>query len=282
MCPSTRPRNADTSPECLIDAHCHIDFPVFEQGRDQLLADCAALGVRKIVVPGTVPEGWERILALARHQPMLAPAAGLHPWWADGFDDASLAQLERLLNGHCELVAVGECGLDRKRGPPLAQQQAVFEGQIRLAEAHARPLLIHSVAAHDEVISLLRRGAFSHPFLMHGFSGSMEQAEALVKRGAFIGVSGIITHARSRKTRAVIAQLPLEALVLETDAPGLPPEGVPKGGNSPLNLIGVLDSLCALREESRASVVDALWGNTQRLFMQRLAFEGLHERGAPV
>ncbi len=282
MCPSTRPRNADTSSPRLIDAHCHLDFPAFDHDRKQLLSDCRDCGIRRIVVPGTEPERWGRILELARRFPMLAPAAGLHPWWADEFSDASLTQLDQLLADHGELVAVGECGLDRKRGGTLARQQAAFEAQIRLAESHRRPLLIHSVGTHDQVLGLLRRSGFSCPFFMHGFSGSLDQAEALVRQGAFIGVSGIITHDRARKTRNTIARLPLEALVLETDAPGLPPRGVPKEGNSPLNLPAILDSLCTLRAEPRHTVVDALWRNTRQLFMQRLTVEGLQERDAPV
>ena len=282
MCPSTRPRSAEAPAERLIDAHCHIDFPRFDGSREQLLADCEGRGIRKIVVPGTVPEGWERILELARRHPLLAPTAGLHPWWADAFGGDSLAQLDQLLAANSEVVAVGECGLDLKKGPLLEQQQAIFEAQVRLAASRGRPLLIHSVGTHDQVLAMLRRTGFSLPFLMHGFSGSMEQAEALVRRGAFIGVSGIITHARARKTHRVMAQLPLEALVLETDAPGLPPEGVPKEGNSPLNLPWVLEALCALREEPRALIIERLWENTRRLFMQRLDVEGLQERGAPV
>lgn len=282
MCPSIRPRSVDAPADRLIDAHCHIDFPRFDGDREQLLADCADRGIRKIVVPGTVPEGWEKILELARLHPLLAPAAGLHPWWADTFGSDDLARLDQLLDGNIGLVGVGECGLDLKKGPPLEQQQVIFEAQIRLAEFHQRPLLVHSVGTHDHVLALLRRAGFSLPFLMHGFSGSMQQAEALIRQGAFLGVSGIITHPGARKTRRVMAQLPLDALVLETDAPGLPPQGVPKEGNSPLNLPAVLDALCALREESRASIIQALWDNTRRLFMQRLDLEGLQEPGAPV
>ncbi|MGM0451309.1 MAG: TatD family hydrolase [Pseudomonadota bacterium] len=282
MCPSTRPRSGKAPLNGLIDAHCHIDFPQFDANREQLLAACEEQGIRKIVVPGTVPDGWEKILELARCHSMLAPAAGLHPWWADDFGDDSIARLDRLFVENSQLVAVGECGLDRKHGPAVAQQQAVFEAQVRLADKHGRPLLIHSVGTHDTVLSLLRRHRFTPPVLIHGFSGSLEQAQALIQQGAFIGVSGIITHPRARKTRRVMAQLPLEALVLETDAPGMPPRGVPREGNSPLNLPWVMDALCALREESRALVSEILWQNTQRLFMWRLGAEGLQEQDAPV
>ncbi|WP_077528634.1 TatD family hydrolase [Vreelandella utahensis] len=282
MCPSTRPRSGETPAQGLIDAHCHIDFPCFDEGREQLLAECAASGIRRIVVPGTVPDGWSKILELACTYPILAPAAGLHPWWADEFGDDSLEQLDQLLAANSDLVAVGECGLDRKRGAALEPQQAVFEAQIRLAARHGRPLLIHSVGTHDTVLSLLRRTGFTAPFLMHGFSGSLEQAKALVRQGGFIGVSGIITHPQASRARRVMAQLPLEALVLETDAPGLPPHGVPRDSNTPLNLPWVLNVLCGLREEPRAAIVAAIRDNTRRLFMQRLGTEGLQKRGAPV
>ncbi|MYL26679.1 MULTISPECIES: TatD family hydrolase [Halomonadaceae] len=282
MWPSTRPRNGEASAQGLIDAHCHIDFPQFDDRREQLLAECAANGIRRIVVPGTVPDGWRKILELARTYSILAPAAGLHPWWADGSRGDSLEQLDRLLTDNSDLVAVGECGLDRKQGPALTQQQSVFEAQIRLAGRHDRPLLIHSVGTHDTVLALLRRLGFTLPFLMHGFSGSREQADALVRQGAFIGVSGIITHPRASRARRVMAQLPLESLVLETDAPGLPPHGVPRDSNTPLNLSWVLDTLCSLREEPQEEIVAAIRDNTRRLFMQRLDTEGLQKPGAPV
>lgn len=282
MWPSTRPRSGEAPEQGLIDAHCHIDFPQFDDRREQLLVECAEHGICRIVVPGTVPEGWRKILELARIHPILAPAAGLHPWWVDGFGDDSLAQLDRVLGANSDLVAVGECGLDRKQGPELARQQAVFEAQVRLAGRHDRPLLIHSVGTHDTVLALLRRLGFTLPFLMHGFSGSREQAEALVQQGGFIGVSGIITHPRATRARRVMAQLPLGSLVLETDAPGLPPRGVPRDGNTPLNLPWVLDTLCSLREESRGEIVAAIRDNTRRLFMQRLDTEGLQKPGAPV
>lgn len=282
MCSSTRPRSADAPAEWLIDAHCHIDAARFDNDRDQLLTECMASGVRKIVVPGTVPESWVTILELARCHAMLAPAVGLHPWWADRVDEDSMARLDQLLAANREIVAVGECGLDRRRGPALECQQSVFEAQVELAETHSRPLLIHSVGTHDTVLSLLRRKEFTPPVLIHGFSGSREQAQALVQQGAFIGVSGVITYPRARKTQRAIAAVPLDALVLETDAPGMPPRGVPKDTNSPLNLRRVLDDLCTLREEPRAVVVRALWRNTQRLFMGQLDTEGLQEGGAPV
>lgn len=270
MWPSTRPRSADALAPGLIDAHCHIDFPFFDGNREQVLADCGQAGIQKLVVPGTVPEGWQVILELARSVSMLAPGVGLHPWWAARFGDDTLMELERLLQLNSRVVAVGECGLDLKQGAPLLQQQRIFEAQIELAERHRQPLLIHSVGTHDTVLSILRKHRFTLPFLMHGFSGSPEQAQALVSQGAFIGVSGVITHSRARKTRRVMARLPLEALVLETDAPGLPPEGVPRDGNSPLNLPRILEALCDLREEHRDRVAEALWVNTQRLFRHRL------------
>lgn len=282
MCRSTRPRNDKAPGHAMIDAHCHIDFARFDSSREQLLTTCSQSGIRRMVVPGTVPQGWPKILQLAREYPMLAPAVGLHPWWAAQSDDDSLDQLDQLLAANNQIVAVAECGLDIRRGPSLAQQQAIFEAQIRLAQSYDRPLLIHSVGTHDTVVSLLRRSRFEPPVLMHGFSGSREQARALVNNGAFIGVSGVITHARARKTRRVMADLPLEALVLETDAPGLPPEGVPAEGNTPLNLPWILDALCELREESRELVAERVRANTLRLFMQRMGVEGLQEPGAPV
>lgn len=178
-------------------------------------------------------------------------------------------------------VAIGECGLDQLHADYDGQVE-LFRAQVRLASRFEYPLLIHSVRTHDEVAALLKRAQYRLPGLVHGFSGSWQQATRLFDQGLYLGVGGVITHERARKTRETIRRLPSSALVLETDAPDMPPSGVRKGDNTPLNLRRVFESLCELRGEDPEALAEQLLINTGRLFMGRLPSEGLHGSGPPV
>ncbi len=250
----------------FIDAHCHFDFPVFDGRRDEILDEAAGFGLEAIVMPGVAPSNWGRIQQLAEEDARLWFAPGVHPWWVDDVADDVLVRLEGLLaQRHPRCLAIGECGLDRLRGA-LEIQEPFFAGQIELARRHSLPLLIHSVRTHDMVVALLREKRFSGPGLLHAFNGSWQQADQLWSRGLFIGVSGAITYPRARRTREAIQRLPLEALVLETDAPDMPPAGVAKGQNTPLNLKLIFDQLCKLRPEPSDRIARQIRQNTEVLF----------------
>lgn len=266
----------------LVDAHCHFDFPVFDGQRDRILAEAGRLAISTLVVPGTCPGNWSRLRDLARQYPAVRYAPGIHPWWLDEIDADAIQKLEEELVQPAQgLVAVGECGLDLLRGDYDGQLE-LFRAQVKLASRHGYPLLIHSVRTHDEVAALLRRENYGLPALVHGFSGSWQQAKRLLDQGLYIGVGGVITHERARKTRDTIARLPASALVLETDAPDMPPAGVRKGDNTPLNLRVVFEALCGLRREQPELLAEQVLANTERLFMGRLMPEGLHDAGPPV
>ena len=250
----------------FVDAHCHFDFAVFDGKRAEVLEQCRQQGVTDLVMPGVSPGNWECLCRLCDSFPQLWFAPGIHPWWVDQVGDEGLEDLERLLNeGHPGLVGIGECGLDRLYGEPV-RQYPWFEGQIALARRYGLPLLIHSVRTHDEVAQLLRRCNYSGRALVHGFSGSLQQAERFVSRGFSIGVGGVITYPRANKTRNAISALPLEALVLETDAPDMPPKGIAKGRNSPVNLGLNFAALCELRSEPSDEIAAALWRNSCELY----------------
>lgn len=127
--------------------------------------------------------------------------------------------------------------------------------------------MIHSVKSHDLVHSSLKRAGWNGRALVHGFSGSYQQAQKLVDLGCYIGVGGVITHDRARKTRDTIARLPADALVLETDAPDMAPAGVAKGQNSPIHLPEIFEALADLRSEPpRESLAEILLANTAKLY----------------
>lgn len=250
----------------LVDAHCHFDFPRFDGCRDAELGKARSVGLTGLVIPGVRRADWARVRDTAQSFPEGFYCLGIHPWFVQehGADDLEL--LEQTLAARPErCVALGECGLDRLRGS-LKEQWPWFEAQLALAGRQDWPLIVHSVKTHDEVHSALRRQRFGAPALIHGFSGSYQQAAKLVDLGCYIGVGGVITHPGAHKTRDTVARLPAEVLVLETDAPDMAPEGVDRGRNSPAHLPRIVRALAELRRTSEEAMATTLLANVRRLY----------------
>ncbi|MBW7472933.1 TatD family hydrolase [Marinobacter sp. M216] len=250
----------------LIDAHCHFDFPRFDGCRDSELDRARESGLVGLVIPGVRRADWDRVRETALAYPETFYCLGIHPWYVAEHDDSDLQLLERLIRQRPErCVAIGECGLDRVHGD-LDAQWPWFEAQVGLAMREQFPLVVHSVRTHDEVHGILNRANWEGPALVHGFSGSYQQACKLVDLGCCIGIGGVITHVSARKTREAVAKLPLSALVLETDAPDMAPSGVEKGRNSPANVGLVLRVLAELRGVSPEALAPVLLENARRLY----------------
>lgn len=250
----------------LYDAHCHFDFPVFDGRRGAVLSRCAEAGVDRLVIAGVRRSDWPRVRETAEAWPGLYYCLGIHPWWAEDHGDDDLSALEQMLiAGGDRCVALGECGLDAVHGDP-AVQAPLFRAQVKMAARLDLPLVIHSVRTHDRVAAILRETRYRGMALVHGFSGSYQQASRLLDEGCLLGIGGLVTRGRARKLRDVVARVPLSALVLETDSPDMPPEGVAPGENSPENVVRVFSAICGLRREAPARVRDALWDNACRLY----------------
>lgn len=226
----------------LIDTHCHLDVAAFDADREAVLANSRAAGVSGIVVPGIDAAGWPGLLALCADDPGLHPALGLHPLFTDRHRHTDLAALERALAEHTP-VAVGEIGLDRAvaDGDP-ARQARLFDAQLAIARAARLPVLLHVRKAHDEVITALRRTRVTGG-IVHAFNGSVQQAARYTELGFRFGFGGMLTFERSRRLRSLAAQLPREALVLETDAPDMTVASHRGARNSPEYLPEVLTAL---------------------------------------
>lgn len=252
----------------FIDTHCHFDFDVFADDFDQQLLIATQAGVEKIVLPAIGEANWDRVEALSASYPELYYALGLHPYFLAQHSDDALHHLEQRLRARTSrCVAVGECGLDFMIEPQhLLQQEALFSGQCDLARQFQLPLILHSRKSHDRVLKMLRQKAISSGGVIHGFSGSLQQAESFIKLGFYIGVGGTISYERANKTRKVIAGLPLEFLVLETDAPDMPLYGYQGQPNHPYHVSNIFKYLCLLRPESPQTVADQLGVNSNRLF----------------
>ncbi|MBZ2167142.1 TatD family hydrolase [Marinobacter sp. F4216] len=250
----------------FIDAHCHLDFPRFDGCREAELSKARREGLAGLVIPGVRRGHWGRVRDTAHAQDGLYYCLGIHPWFVAEHSDDDLRALDEALGERPDrCVALGECGLDRLHGD-LDAQLPWFEAQVAIAARRQFPLVIHSVRTHDEVHGVLNRARWRGRALVHGFSGSYQQACKLVDQGCFIGVGGVITHPRARKTRETMTRLPVDSLVLETDAPDMAPEGVERGRNSPAYLGRVLEALAELRGETVASLAPRLLDNVRRLY----------------
>jgi len=252
----------------LIDSHCHLDFAAFDADRAALWQQCQSSGLEALIIPGVSPAQWPKAAQLCEELPGLHWAAGLHPWWVSGTQispDELGEQLARQLH-HQHCVAIGECGLDALIDCALEDQQRFLEVQLQLACEHHRPLILHVRKAHPQLQALLRYYRPPAGGVVHGFSGSRELGESYWKLGFHLGIGGTISYPRASKTRQAVAELPLEALLLETDAPDMPLQGFQGEANSPLRLTDVAAILAELRGESVATIADQTNLNTRRLF----------------
>lgn len=251
----------------LIDSHCHLDDPRFQCHPGRLLAAAQQVGVSDIVLPATTAASWPGIAEIAKNHPGVHAAYGLHPWFVDHHGDEAINRLSRWLEGH-PAVAIGECGLDFSRDNMAAQQQ-LFAGQIELAQQIGLPLIVHAHRSLDKVIQCLR-GQPGINGVVHRFAGSRQQAEQLIERGFLIGVAAGITYPANKKLRCTMAALPLETLLLESDAPDLPPQGAPTDNapeiNRPEWLPVTLTALAELLDESPAEIARRTTINSRRLF----------------
>ncbi|CAI0943195.1 TatD family hydrolase [Serratia ficaria] len=252
----------------FTDTHCHFDFPPFSGREAESLALAAQAGVRKIIVPTVTAERFARVLTLAQDHPPLFAALGLHPLYIAQHGEPQLEQLAALLASRPpKLVAVGEIGLDLyMENPQFERQWGLLQAQLKLAKQHDLPVILHSRRAHDRLAALLRQAQLPRRGVVHGFAGSLSQAQAFVRLGYRIGVGGTISYPRAQKTRGVMAQLPLSALLLETDAPDMPLAGYQGQPNRPERAAEVFQVLCGLRPEPADEIADALQRNAQALF----------------
>ena len=247
-----------------IDTHCHLDAPEFDADREAVCARARQAGLTMLVLPAVRAADFEAVRTLA-HRIGACYALGIHPLCTDQAGDADLQQLETALARGLDdsrLVAVGEIGLDHLVAGPRdeaarARQRHFYESQLALAQRFALPVILHVRRSADALLAGLRR----HPVaggVAHAFNGSAEQALAFVRLGFALGFGGAMTHERALQIRRLAATLPDTALVLETDAPDIPPAwlyrtaaergaGQGHGRNEPAELPRIAQTLAMLR-----------------------------------
>ena len=254
----------------LIDTHTHLDFPDFDADRSELLARSRAAGVERLVVLGVYQGNWQRLWDLALAEDGIHAAFGLHPVYLEQHCAEDLNALRdwlQRLAGHPKLCAVGEFGLDYFiESLDRQRQQALFEAQLALAVEFGLPALLHVRRAHAATIATLKRFRLPRGGVIHAFAGSHEEAREYLRLGFRLGLGGAPTWPQALRLRKVVAQLPLEAIVLETDAPDMAPAMYAGLRNSPEHLPAICTALAELRGETPEALAAASSRNAAELF----------------
>jgi len=254
----------------LIDTHTHLDFPDFDADRSEVLAHSRQLGVQRMVVLGVYRQNWQRVWTLVQADEGLFAAFGLHPVYLEQHRPADLTELGdwlTRLHGHRQLCAVGEIGLDYfLQELNRERQQPLFEAQLKLAEDFRLPALVHVRRSHAAVIATLKRIRLSRGGIIHAFAGSLEEAREYIKLGFKLGLGGAATWPQALRMHRVLAQLPLEAMVLETDSPDMAPAMYPGQRNSPQHLPAICTDLAERMGISPLVLAETSTRNARELF----------------
>jgi TatD DNase family protein len=247
----------------LIDSHCHLDDASFDVDRAQSLQRAQQVGVFKQIIPAVDVTSWERIREISNQFNKLYPAYGLHPCYFH--QPADLQKLEYWLSQYYA-VAVGECGLDFFIPHiNIKQQTYFFKVQASIAQAFDLPIIIHARRAVDEVIKILKQFKNLRG-VVHSFVGSEQQANLLINQGFLLGFGGTITYPRANRLRKLVQILPLESILLETDAPDQPLCGKQGQRNEPAFLPLILNTIADLRQTEPETLEEIFFSNTTQLF----------------
>jgi TatD DNase family protein len=240
----------------VIDSHTHLDF--CDPPNTELVAAASEAGVARMITVGTTGASCRAALEAAEDFPQVYAAVGRHPNEATGFDDADLAELKALA-AHPKCVAIGETGLDYYRDyAPHADQERAFTAQIELARETGKPLVIHTRAADDDTLRMLDERAAGVRVILHCFSMADRVEECLGHEDWLISFAGNVTYPKSGPLRDAALRVPLDRLLVETDAPFLSPQAVRGKPNQPANVVHTAKALAVERRVPYAELEAAI------------------------
>jgi TatD DNase family protein len=256
-------QTASSGTPFFIDTHCHLDAAEFDADRDAVYAAALAGGVTTMVVPAISRDNFTAVAATCSRYPGCLPAWGLHPMYIDVHRPEHLAELHAQIEAQ-HPVAIGEIGLDLFVDLDYPTQEYFYVEQLKIAHEFDLPVLLHCRRANDQLLKHLRkikvRGGIAH-----AFNGSLQQAEEFIRLGFKLGFGGAFTWPRANNLRRLATDLPLEAIVLETDSPDIPPVWVGRGRNAPGELPRIAQTLAELRKLSLEAVARATSRNAREL-----------------
>ena len=250
----------------IIDTHCHLDYPQFDEDRNAMLTRAAAQGVEGLILIGTDPQSWAATRELCADASGRWRTAGIHPNSVEDRWDSQLEQALRAEAAAGELVGIGETGVDLFRSNSSKRlQMEAFDAHLQLAREIGLPIVIHQRDAEEEVLEVLD----NHPSVsgvLHCFGGDWSFAQKCLACGLHLGIGGVATFKRADATRDAVRQAPLERLVLETDAPYLAPQARRGKRNEPAFLPYVVETIAAARGVSTLEIEAATTRNAVALF----------------
>ncbi len=271
----------------LTDTHCHLDFNKFDEDREAVIQRARESGVTRILIPALELESSKAVIQLANSNPSLFAAIGFHPTDLDGWDDTAIENLRQLANSAKKVIAIGEIGLDYywiKESKKQAQQREVLQQQLKLAQDVNLPVIIHMREENDawfgqasidlldiltkwqNLLRIQEHPLANKPGVLHSYNGNLETAHKAIEHNFYIGVTGPVTYKNAEEKRRIIRQLPLERLLIETDAPFLTP--VPHRGkrNEPAFVSHIADKIAEIHMTTREQVAEITSDNAKNLF----------------
>ena len=271
----------------LTDTHCHLDYNKFDEDRDAVLQRALEAGITRIMIPALDYDSSLAAIKLAKSHPNIFAAVGFHPTDLDKWDESSIENLRHLATSADKVLAIGEIGLDYywvKETDKQAAQRNILKQQLKLAQAVNKPVIIHMREENDawfgqasiDLLNILSEwhqelSTQNHPLkekpgVLHSFNGNLETAQKALALNFYLGVTGPVTYKNADEKRQVIRQLPLERLLIETDAPFLTP--VPQRGkrNEPAFVAHIADKIAEIHTTTREQIAEITSANANRLF----------------
>ena len=249
----------------LVDSHCHLDAVEFDPDRPAVIERAQAAGVTRQIVPAVAATGWPKLRDVCAAAPGLFPAYGLHPMYLASHRPGHLDDLRGWIERE-RPRAIGECGLDfHVDGLDIDAQHRYFDGQLALAREFDLPVIVHARLALDAVLAAIKRAGKLRG-VVHSFSGSLDQARQLWRLNFLIGLGGPVTYARANRLRRLATTMPIEHLLLETDAPDQPDSSHRGQRNEPAHVGNVLRTIAELRDQAPSEIAAVTTANAERLF----------------
>jgi TatD DNase family protein len=252
----------------FVDTHCHLNLPEFNEDRDEVIDRALREGVKSFIVPAIDEQSGHAALELAKRHSEISVALGFHPYAAGEVNTVTLQRLKEACRDE-KVVAVGEIGLDYYRAQiePAIQIKAL-EAQLELAGELGKPVIIHQRQAEEDLLSVLKAwdAKGSTGGVLHSFAGNIQLAQWAITKKLFLGIGGAITFVNAKTLAAAVKELPLEIIVLETDAPYLSPHPFRGRRNEPARLPLIAEKIAAIKELSLDEVASTTTMNARSLF----------------
>jgi TatD DNase family protein len=249
----------------LVDTHCHLDFPEFDNDRREVVRRALDAGVGYIVNIGSSLQGSRRAVELAGEFDCIYAAVGIHPHEADKINQQALDEIKELARKD-KVVAIGEIGLDYYRGYSRQEnQKPLFLSLLRLAKDLGLPLVIHTRSAQEDTLAMIRE-FLPLKGVVHCFSGDSAFLKECLEAGLLVSFTCNITYKKAENLRSLVKEVPLERLMLETDAPFLAPEGMRGRRNEPAFIKNLTEEVARLRREDKEEIARVTSENAKRFF----------------